>query len=293
MPSQRKAKWKSSDRIRLANGIRVSRLCLGMTSTPRTILEAHRMGLNFFFVSCDAHWPLYAGVREGLSVLFRRKSVRREDIVVCLVSYTGSGEFVPGAIREVCAEVPGLRFADVLCAGAIYSHDAERRLRGLRENAAGGVAGAVAGSFHDRAAALWAMKTGNVDLAFIRYNPLHLGARTELFPHLAGMKVPLFNFKSTTGFMPPVQARTLLDLDEDTWMPSIVDYYRFVVYERAFSGILCAPQSPRELTELVSAIEAGPLSKQEMEHLVGLAYRAAERRIVISAPILAPRRTIP
>src|SRR5689334_4931583 len=98
----------TSDRLWLGrSGLRVSPICLGMTD-PETVVAAYEEGINFFFLTGDLHWPLYAGVRNGLARLLAGNKSRREEIVVGVVSYLDNPLFSALQFNEVMAEVAGL-----------------------------------------------------------------------------------------------------------------------------------------------------------------------------------------
>ena len=76
---------KASDRYALGkSGLQVSPICLGIT-TRETVKAAFDAGINFFFISNDLHWSLYAPLMAGVNDLLE-SGVRRGDIVICGVS---------------------------------------------------------------------------------------------------------------------------------------------------------------------------------------------------------------
>lgn len=263
-------------RVSIAPGVEVSPICLGMVSEARTVARAFREGINFFFVSTDLHWPGYEALRRGLSTLLQR--VDRSEIVVCATSYASAPDFVKASVGELLADVRELRYVDVLCAGGLDDVDFERRIDGVARLRADGLCRNIAASFHARPAAAKAIRASSVDLAFVRFNPLHTGARDDLFPLIRKRKIPVFNFKSTTGHFPRHLFRAL-ELPRGTWHPPVTDYYRFAWGEPGLDGILASPATPRELDAMLAALRSGPLESDEREHLVALAYRAAEKRI--------------
>jgi hypothetical protein len=87
-PFLRQALPKATDRLRLGiSGLSVSPICLGIVGSPETIGVAYDAGVNFFFLTADLHWPLYEGLRQGLSQLLSRVPSVRDQIVVGVVSY--------------------------------------------------------------------------------------------------------------------------------------------------------------------------------------------------------------
>src|SRR6185436_5209249 len=105
----------------------------------------------------------------------------------------------------------------------------------------------------------------------------HPGARDDVFPHLRESRSLVFNFKSTSQGVTESD-RERLQLDTRFWLPTLSDYYRFVLGRRELDGVLCAPSTPEEVIMLRDALERGPLSENETEHLVRLADLSLGRK---------------
>jgi hypothetical protein len=267
---------KPSDRLPLGtSGLMVSPICLGHTSAE-TVIAAFDAGINFFFVSADAHWPFYAGVRTGLEKLLRDKIAKRSQIVLAIVSYLDNPLFhQTGVFGEVLNAIPASESADVLIAGATTSRNFDR-IDTLKKLRAAGRFGsrAIGASFHDRASALTACNEGSLDISYIRYNTDHTGASADLLPHLKPNSSTLvFNFKSA---MFPVKDHefALLPESDRKWLPDICDHYRFVLSHPRIDGVLCSPQSPDELSDLVGALDRKPLDLDEQEYMIRLSSLA-------------------
>jgi hypothetical protein len=263
-----------TDRLRLGDsGLRVSPVCLGMVGSDRTIAAAFEAGINCFFLTADMHWPLYEWSRRGLQKLIRSRKGVRDEIVVAVASYPTQPEFCTMPFEEVVAAIPGLGRVDVAVMGGVYAADLVARhavYAGHKRSHYLGVR-AIGGTFHDRKAVPAAMAHGLVDMAFARYNPSHPGARHDLFPAVSpSTRVPLFNFKSTGGYVTS-RRRIELGVTAEHWQPRLTDYYRFALTRAEVQGLLCAPQTPREVAALGEALEAGPLSDAEENFLINLA----------------------
>ena len=80
-PAQRTVHPKTTDRYALgASGLKVSPLCLGITA-QETVRSAFDAGINFFFISNDLHWSLYAPLMAGVNNLLA-SGIHRDDIVI-------------------------------------------------------------------------------------------------------------------------------------------------------------------------------------------------------------------
>ena len=265
-PYPRAALPLPTDRLPLGlTGQTVSPFALGIT-TPETVGAAFDMGVNFFFVTADLHWPLYEGVRQGLVDLFKRKPSVRDDVVVGVVSYLEMPLFGALQFHEVIDVVPGMERADVLIAGALPNEAAlYARFNAIHQARSNGHNGAraIGASFHDRPAALKSINGNLLDVNFIRYNTAHPGAVTDIFPYVRPDRTGLiFNFKTTMSRATDEQMDQI-GLDDRYWRPHITDYYRFVMSAPAMDGVLCSPQSPKEFEEITEAMQRGPLQAEE------------------------------
>ncbi len=261
------------DRLALGgSGLDVSPFCVGMVADPDAIGAAFDAGINFFFLSADMHWPRYDASRRGLARLLER--VPRERVVVAVAAYVTQPEFCRMPFEEVLDAVPGLGTIDVLVAGGAYAGDLAGRWPVYQRHRAERFAGARAlgVSFHDRAAALAAVNGVDLELAFIRYNTSHPGAREDLFPELApGRTARLFGFKTTGGHEPhgPDEGH-----DDELWLPELTDHYRFALSRQpGLDGLLCSPSEPWMVAELADAMGRGPLEPEEEAHMLALAGR--------------------
>ena len=268
-----------TDRLPLgASELSVSPACLGMVETPDAVRCAFENGINFFFVTADMHWPYYDALRHGIASLLADGVARREDIVVASVSYVSQPEFGWVPFQEVLSAVPGLEYLDVLVVGGAYGHDVDERIAQRRAQVAERFVGAraVGVTFHERQAAVRFANEELVDIAFLRYNPAHPGARDDVFPLLTRSRSLLFNFKSAAEAVTEAD-RERLGLDSRFWLPTVSDYYRFAFERCEVDGVLCAPSTPAEVTMLRDALERGPFSESESEHLIRLADLSAGR----------------
>jgi len=274
-----------NDRLVLGEtGLRVSPFCLGMVRSDETACAAFDAGINFFFLSADLHWPAYELARRGLAKLLARGATIRDQIVVGVVSYVTQPEFCAGALQEGLQAVPGLKSIDVGIIGGAYSDEFLTRLGVYLEIRAERLLGlkALGTAFHDRDAALVAINHHLVDVAFIRYNPTHTGARSDVFPHLIQQpRTLLYNFKSTLGFIRP-ERYAELGLNDEYWRPEITDYYRFALTRPEIDGLLCSPTTPREVKALSNALEEGPLDEEEEQYLIDLAALDERRAVLIT-----------
>lgn len=265
-----------SDRLPLgSSGLEVSPICIGIVGEPDTIPAAFEAGANFFFITADMHWPAYEAMRRGLARLLDGNPGARDAIVVGVVTYVAQPVFMWAPFVEVLEEVPILERIDLTIAGGCYRPayaERERVLTSHREAKHAG-ASAVGASFHDRGLAREVVERDNLDIAFVRYNPVHAGAGVDLFPHIAprtaGRRCLLYNFKSTHGHLASHEYAPL-GVPDHYWRPQHTDYYRFALSEPALDGLLCAPSTPREVRDLADALARGPIGDDDRQYLLDL-----------------------
>ena len=269
------------DRLPLGrSGLRVSPFCLGLVGHPDVITEAYDAGINFFFVTADMHWPLYDHTRRGLAQLLARGGGVRDEIVVVGCTYVAQPVFLHYPFREIVDAVPGLERIDVFVAGGAYEAELAARWPTFLEHKQRGFLGGkgIGASFHDRQAALQSIRTGDADIAYVRYNPLHPGAASDLLPHLpAERSTLLYNFKSTFGAVSEAEAKAW-GLSDEFWIPSPPDYYRYVLTQPEIDGCLIALDEPWHASALAEALAEGPLSPEEAEHFQLLSEMIHRRR---------------
>jgi len=265
-----------TDRLPLgASGLEVSPICVGIVRDPDTIPAAFEAGINFFFVTADMHWPIYDATRRGLTDLLEAYPGARDTIVVGAVCYVTQPVFMWAPFEEVIEAIPGLARVDLTIAGGSYRPDFAAREQVLQVHRAKHHAGAraIGASFHDRSVAREVLDRDSLDIAYIRYNPVHPGARDDLFPQLRprgdGRRCLLYNFKSTFGHLAEDDYAPL-GVRDDFWRPHPTDYYRFALSEPALDGILCAPDSPDQIRELADALAKGPLDDEDRQYLLDL-----------------------
>lgn len=272
------------NRLRLGKlGLQVSPICIGITESPATVPAAFEMGVNFFFLTGDLHWPLYEATRRGLSDLLAGSKARRDDLVVGVVSYLSEPLFRALQVNEVIDAVPGLERVDLLLAGAVSGDDNfYSRIRSLHNALFLRHGGAVAAgaTFHNRPYAAVAANYGLLDIAYTRFNTLHLGACNDLFPYLPPDRATLnYNFKSAFSRVSEQRFKEL-GFTEAHWFPEVTDYYRFVLSKPEIDGLLCSPASPSEAMSLAEALGRGALLPEQEEYMVWLSSMAYPRIFV-------------
>ena len=98
------------------------------------------------------------------------------------------------------------------------------------------------------------------ELLMLRYNPVHRGAETDVFPFIQERKHPTIATYTSTrwGHL----------LDSDKMPPGEVpltarDCYRYALSNPAVDMVIAGPANGDQMGEAISALEAGPLEPEE------------------------------
>jgi hypothetical protein len=93
-----------------------------------------------------------------------------------------------------------------------------------------------------------------------------------VFPHVAARpRPPLFNFKSTFGYVPPARMAEIGLPGPEYWNPDITDHYRFALTRPEKDGLLVGFRKPAEVAALAAAVERGPLTDEEEAYMMDVA----------------------
>jgi len=175
--------------------------------------------------------------------------------------------YFPGAVRraaENALRTLGVDSLDVLQLYwlgkmSAFTGAVQEEMCRLREE---GKARALGVSIHDRPRAGRLAADSILDLLMIRYNAVHPGAEREIFPHLAKRRPAVVAYTATAW-------RKLLRPPRG-WkgrVPSAAECYRFCLSSPHVDVVLSAPRTVDEMRENLAAVDAGPLSGEEMAFL--------------------------
>jgi aryl-alcohol dehydrogenase-like predicted oxidoreductase len=247
-----------SDRMLGRTGLKVSPLGLatgGGTLPASEVERAYDQGVRCFY------WGSLRSGRFGEGV---RQVARghRDDIVVVVQSYTRIASLMRGSLERALRDL-GIEQTDVLLLGW-WNEPPPRRIVdaavALRER---GLTRHVVISCHNRLTFARYLASPEYDGIMVRYNAVHPGAETEVFPLLAEERAERPAVISYTA----TRWGHLLDPDVlpgDEPAPRASDCYRFVLSHPSVDIAMCAPRDADDLTEALTTIERGPMSEDEL-----------------------------
>lgn len=277
-------------------GLQVSPLGIGGGGciSSSDLLYAFEQGINYFFYSTDLHHTAYEQSRDAIRQLCGHGSTVREQVVLATVSYVNHPKKLTGVLCDLLMDL-GLDYIDVFHWGWITeSEDMLSLIKGARavqrnvqavqfireiqqiwqsteqqmeevnqELVQRGLVRHVGASFHSRRQARAWMR--NLDVLMLRYNIAHLGAESEIVPHLYQDKardpgIVVFNTAHQNRALfsqPPVGYRA------GEYLPTTPDCYRFALTQEWVDLVLTGPRNRHEVDEALKALEQGPMSEEE------------------------------
>lgn len=242
-------------------GMRVSRLGIasGYGISAKAVERAYyEFGVNYFLWSSPR--------REGMENALRNLVITdRENIVIAIQTYDHSGFFASRSVEKGLKEL-GADYADILILGWHNSMPSKRLINAALKLKEKGRIRHIGMSGHRRAT-FGAMAVDNaspVDVFMVRYNAVHAGAETEIFPFLREENRPGITVYTATCW------RRLLDPKR---MPrgerplTASDCYRFVLSNPHVDLCLMGPSTELQMEGGLEALVRGPLAREEMARI--------------------------
>ena len=244
-------------------GLRVSRLGIGssFTGSARFIEEAVEQGINYLYWG-SLRRPAFGRAIRNVA---RRK---REGVVLTVQSYSRLGALLAPSV-EIALRRAGVDYFDFLLLG-MWNEPPRQGIvdAALRLREQGKVRHLML-STHNRPslqAHFRRFEAGESPFAvfMLRYNAVHRGAERDVFPYLPAEKPPgLITYTATRwghlldpSKMPPGETP-----------PLARDCYRFALSHAAVSLVLSGPANREQMQAAISALDAGPLTPDELERM--------------------------
>ena len=242
-------------RILGRSGLPVGRL--GMAASygvpAKAVEQAFERGVNYLY---------WGSLRRGpFGQALRNLRPQRDRMVLALQSYTRVAALMRPSV-EIALRRLGFEYADVLLLGLWNQKPPQRILdagRRLRER---GLIRTIAVSTHHRPLISGLSADPAIGVVHVRYNAVHPGAESEVFPLLSsgGSRPGMVTFTATSW-------RQLLDpkrVPPGERVPTAADCYRFVLSNPAVDVCLTGPGNETQAAEALRAGELGPMSPDEL-----------------------------
>jgi aryl-alcohol dehydrogenase-like predicted oxidoreductase len=228
-------------------------LATGGGSLPgREVERAFDLGVRCFYWGSLRSKPF----GEGLKNVARN---HRDEISVVVQSYTRIASLMRGSLERALRGL-GIERADLFLLGWWNEPPPARILDAALALRDRGLARHLVISCHNRSTFARYAATPAYDAIMVRYNAVHPGAETEVFPRLGAERPGVISYTATRwGHLLDPSA-----LPDDEPRPRASDCYRFVLTHPAVDIAMCAPRDGAELDEALATIERGPMSDEEL-----------------------------
>jgi aryl-alcohol dehydrogenase-like predicted oxidoreductase len=242
-------------------GTPVCRIGLSATYRPgrQTVFKALDEGLNYF---------LYFGFDNHMtSVLRETVPARRGQYVLatgaynCIWWHQNLRRTLEKRLRQMRTDYIDVFHFLGVTRRAHFTPQVREELQAVRES---GLVRAVSISTHDRKFAVELAREGVLDAMMIRYNAAHIGAETEIFPHLPESNPAVVSFTATgwTGLLRPPRG-----YPKGERVPTAGMCYRFVLSNPAVHVCLMAPGNLKQFEQNLAEIRQGPLHEDDMRFM--------------------------
>jgi aryl-alcohol dehydrogenase-like predicted oxidoreductase len=240
------------------SGLRVSRLGLGSSygAPARAYEAAFDRGVNYFYFGSLR--------RDEMGEAIRNIAPRhRDELVLVVQSYARLGFLVRRSVEKALRQL-GVEHADVLLLGWYRDKPAERILDAATSLVERGLVRTVALSSHRRPLFPTLLDDERFGVWHVRYNAVHRGAETEVFPAVSAR--------------PPSERPGVVTFTTTRWghlcdprrtppgetTPSGTDCYRFALSSAAVDVALAGPASDEQMQQALRALDLGAMRDDEL-----------------------------
>jgi predicted aldo/keto reductase-like oxidoreductase len=243
-------------------GLKVGRLGVasGYWMPAKAIEEAFERGCNYmtwgtFIKGFSPH------MRDALRNI--QAKGERDRLVLSMFSYAHQS-FVTEHFLFKGLKSAGMDYADILVLGGFSKPPSPRVMDGALRLKEKGVIRFLGLSSHNRKIFPVIQKDEIFDVFHLRYNAVHRGAETEIFPSLPAANRPgVVNFTSTaTG---KLLNQKKMPLGEDA--PTAVDCYRFVLANPAIDVCMNGARTLDEMRQNLKILDQDQMTEEELRRM--------------------------
>ena len=237
-----------------ATGLRVGRLGVAASyGVPAAAVEAaFEHGVNYFY------WGTFR--RSGFGQAIRNLASQRDRMVVVIQSYSRVAGLMGWSLERALRALR-LNRADVLLLGLWNRPVPERILDAARQLKERGLVRYLAASSHDRPLLRRWVGAREFDVVHFRYNAIHTGAETDIFPYLPSEnRMGMVAYTATSW-------KQLLDpkkVPKNEKLPRASDCYRFVLARPEVDVCMTGPSNAAQMEEAMRALSQGPMTEEEL-----------------------------
>ncbi len=239
-------------RILGRTGMRVGSLGLSASyGMPTKAIEASfERGLNYFYFGSFR--------RPAFAEAVRNLRAHRDRMVFVVQSYTPVASFLEVSLDRGLKKA-GVDYADILLLGLWNRVPPPRIFEACARLKEKGKIGWIAMSAHNRSI-FASVAGGPPDVFHGRYNAVHRGCETEVFPALSDAGAGVVSYTATCW-------RQLLDRQRvpgGERVPTAADCYRFVLSNPAVHVCMTGTANMEQAEHALTALDLGPMNEDEL-----------------------------
>jgi predicted aldo/keto reductase-like oxidoreductase len=243
-------------------GLRVGRLGIasGYWAPPAAIEEAFERGCNYltwgtFIKGFSPH------MRDALRNIIAKG--QRDRLVLAMFSYAHQSSITEHFLLKGF-KAAHLDYADVLVLGFFPKPPSPRIIDGALRLKEKGLVRFLGVSGHNRLLFAQIQKDERFGVFHLRYNAVHRGAETEIFPFLPGDNRPgIVDFTATNWgkLLNPKKPPS------DGPSPMATECYRFVLSHPAVDVCMTGPRTLEEMRQNLKVLDQGPMTEDELARM--------------------------
>lgn len=242
-------------------GLHVSRLGIGSSyGVPSYSIEKafHEYGVNYFFWSL----PRRKGMKSAVQHLVQTE---REKMVIALQTYSHLGLVMRRSVEKGLRAL-NIEHADVLILGWFNYIPHGRVLDTALKLKEEGKVRFLGMSGHKRPVfgQMAQQADSPIDIYMIRYNAVHRGAETDIFPYLPEENRPGITTYTATCWKKLLTAKKMPPGERPL---TSTECYRFTLSNPNVNLCLTGPKNQEEMDEALRTLDSSPLSAEEMERI--------------------------
>ncbi|MBI5078451.1 aldo/keto reductase [Candidatus Saganbacteria bacterium] len=222
----------------------------------KSLEEAFERGVNYFY-----HGSLR---RQGMNQAIKNICAKgkRDKLIIAAQDYMRMSKgLVRWSFDRFLAKT-GLDYVDVLLLGWHNTDPDRATLETALDLKTRGLIKHIAISGHNRKAFPEFAKSGIYGVFHFRYNAVHNGAETDIFPFLPSTGRPGTVVYTATCWKKLLNASHPANAERKV---SASDCYRFVLSNPSVDMVITGPKSAVEMIEALRTLELGPMSSGELE----------------------------
>ncbi len=243
-------------------GLKVGRLGIasGYGAPAKAIEEAFEHGCNYmtwgtFIRGYSPH------MRQAIRSIIAKG--QRDRLVLAMFSYAHTSLLTEHFLTKGLKSA-GLDYADVLILGYFSHQPSKKIIDGAMKLKEKGLVHFIGLSSHKRLLFPRLLEDGLIDIFHLRYNAIHRGAETEVFPFLPGQNRPgIVNFTGTAWgkLMNPKK----MPSGEKT--PTASECYRFVLSHPAIDVCMTGAKTMDQMMQNLAVLEQGNMTDEELTRM--------------------------